>query len=88
MSRIPFEQSNLNRVLSLFQNIPLPLRPLRPCHASPKTSCLRSFWRGSLGKDEAEANAAEPVVGVVVDPERHTTVPRAVAPATAAQHAG
>ena len=58
--------------------------PLR--HAD--TSSLRSFWRGLLGKDEAEADDAVPEAGDAEVTDRHSAAPRAAAPATAAQHAG
>ncbi len=78
---IDFQYASL-RSVSLWRPFPLAAKtPLR-------FYSLRSFARGLLGKDEAEANDVEPETGVVDAPARHTTVPRAADPATAAQHAG
>ncbi len=45
------------------------------------------YTRVSLGKNKAKTDAEVPDVGVVAEPDRHSAVPRDVAPATAAQHA-
>ena len=72
---------NRHRFVPLWQPSPLATKtPLR-------FYSLRSFKRGLLGKDEAEADVEVPAVGDVTATGRHTTAPRVAAPATAAKHA-